>query len=170
MIKKRVQMLTKTSNTIADFLGYKKKTSHKKPSSEAGYSLLEILIVLAIMGLLATLVAPRLFTQLDKSKITAAKSQAKSLRLALDSFKLDTGRYPTAEEGLKVLVTPPSDDNGSWYGPYLDGDMPKDPWGNDFVYQIPERDSADRELSPKVLSLGADNAPGGTGNNADISS
>jgi len=142
----------------------------KFSSKEAGYSLLEILIVLAIMGLLATLVAPRLFTQLDKSKVTAAKAQAKSLRLALDAFRLDTGRYPTTSEGLNVLISAPSGDSENWFGPYLDGEMPKDPWGNDFVYQIPERDSANRELSPKVLSLGADNEPGGTGNDADISS
>jgi len=142
----------------------------KFSSKETGYSLLEILIVLAIMGLLATLVAPRLFTQLDKSKVTAAKAQAKSLRLALDAFRLDTGRYPTTSEGLNVLISAPSGDSENWFGPYLDGEMPKDPWGNDFVYQIPERDSANRELSPKVLSLGADNEPGGTGNDADISS
>lgn len=139
-------------------------------SKEDGYSLLEILIVLAIMGLLATLVAPRLFTQLDKSKVTAAKAQAKSLRLALDAFKLDTGRYPTTTEGLNVLVVAPSESSESWYGPYLDGGLPKDPWGNDFVYQVPKLDNANREMSPKVLSLGADNEIGGTGNNADISS
>lgn len=139
-------------------------------SREEGYSLLEVLIVLAIMGLLATLVAPRLFTQLDKSKITAAKAQAKSLRLALDAYKLDMGRYPTVTEGLEVLIVSPSINSESWFGPYLDGEIPKDPWGNDFVYQVPELDGANRELSPKVLSLGADNEIGGTGNNADISS
>jgi len=88
----------------------------------------------------------------------------------LDAFRLDTGRYPTTSEGLNVLISAPSGDSENWFGPYLDGEMPKDPWGNDFVYQIPERDSANRELSPKVLSLGADNEPGGTGNDADISS
>ncbi|HFB55084.1 MAG TPA: type II secretion system protein GspG [Hellea balneolensis] len=137
---------------------------------EAGYSLLEILIVLAIMAVLATAVAPRLFTQLDKSRITAAKAQAKSIRLALDSFKLDTGRYPTEQEGLKVLMTAPQNDNGSWFGPYMDGDLPKDPWQNDFIYEAPKLDSNGRELSPHVISLGSDNAPGGTGDAADISS
>lgn len=142
----------------------------KTDDNEAGYSLLEILIVLAIMGLLATLVAPRLFTQLDKSKVTAAKAQAKSLRLALDALKLDTGRYPTESEGLSLLITAPSENVESWYGPYLDGEMPKDPWGNNFVYFPPELDSNQRELSPKVVSFGADNEPGGSGNDADISS
>jgi general secretion pathway protein G len=148
-------------------MGIKKK--HKK-NNEAGYSLLEILIVLAIMGLLATLVAPRLFTQLDRSKITAARAQAKSIRLALDSFKLDTGRYPSQQEGLKVLMAAPQNDNGSWFGPYMDGKLPNDPWGNSFVYEQPKLDSNGRELSPHVISLGSDNAPGGTGNAADISS
>jgi len=140
-----------------------------KKSKDEGYSLLEILIVLAIIGLLATLVGPRLFAQLDNSKVTAAKSQAKSMRLALDAYRLDVGRYPTDTQGLTVLVEPPND-NQSWAGPYLDGDLPKDPWGNDFVYQAPALDSKNRQLSPKVISLGADNEPGGSGNDADISS
>ncbi len=142
----------------------------QKTEKLRGISLLEMLIVLAIMGLLATLVAPRLFSQLDKSKITAAKAQAKALRLALDAYKLDTGRYPNEQEGLTVLVTAPASDDGSWYGPYLDGDLPKDPWGNPMVYEVPKLDARGRELSPHVLSYGADNAPGGTGNDADISS
>jgi len=77
------------------------------------------------MGLLATLVAPRLFTQLDKSKITAAKAQAKSLRLALDAYKLDMGRYPTVTEGLEVLIVSPSINSESWFGPYLAGKFQK---------------------------------------------
>ena len=144
---------------------------NKKTKREAGYSLLEILIVLAIMGLLATMVAPRLFSQLDKSKVTAAKAQAKSLRLALDAYKLDTGKYPSTAEGLSVLIKAPQNNDGSWYGPYLDGDaLPTDPWKNAFVYEAPKLDGNGRELSPHVISYGADNAPGGTGNNADISS
>lgn len=147
------------------------KTNKRNRKGEAGYSLLEILIVLAIMGLLATMVAPRLFTQLDKSKVTAAKAQAKSLRLALDAYKLDTGNYPKASEGLSVLVKAPQSNNGTWYGPYLDGDaLPMDPWNHPFVYEAPKLDGNGRELSPHVISLGADNTPGGTGNNADVSS
>ena len=140
-------------------------------NGEAGYSLLEILIVLAIMGLLATMVAPRLFSNLDKSKVTAAKAQAKSLRLALDSYKLDTGSYPTTSEGLIVLINAPSNNTGTWYGPYLEGNiLPLDPWKNEFVYEAPKLDSNGRELSPHVISLGADKTPGGTGLNADVSS
>lgn len=147
------------------------QNKNQKPSRESGYSLLEILIVLAIMGLLATMVAPRLFANLDKSKVTAAKAQAKSLRLALDAYKLDTGSYPNTTQGLSVLMKAPQGNNGQWYGPYLDGDaVPNDPWNHPFVYEAPLLDGNGRELSPHVISLGADNAPGGTGLNADVSS
>lgn len=146
------------------------KKSMKAPSKEAGYSLLEILVVLAIIGTLMTLVAPRLMGNVDKSQVIAAKSQAKTLRLALDNFKLDTGRYPTQAEGLAVLMTPPQNDNGTWFGPYLDGEMPVDPWKNAYIYQPPQADENGRISSPKVISFGADGAPGGTGTNADISS
>lgn len=136
---------------------------------DAGYSLLEILVVLAIIGTLMTLVAPRLMGNVDKSKIVAAKSQARSLRLALDSFKLDTGRYPTDQEGLSALLQPPQNDNGSWFGPYMEvASIPLDPWGNSFVYEAPKATDNGRLSAPKVMSLGADNAPGGDGLNADI--
>lgn len=147
-----------------------KKNVTQKKDREAGYSLLEILVVLAIIGTLMGLVAPRLLGNVDKSKVVAAKAQTKNLRLALDSFKLDTGRYPTSEEGLRVLVNAPANDNGNWYGPYLDGGLPKDPWNNDFVYQAPQQGENGRVISPKVISLGADNAVGGAGLDEDIHS
>jgi len=142
----------------------------KAGDKDAGYSLLEILVVLAIIGTLMTLVAPRLMGQVDKSKKVAAQSQAKTLRLALDSFKLDTGRYPNAQEGLSVLSQPPANDNGTWFGPYLEGDVPMDPWGNLYIYQPPIASENGRMSSPVVISYGADAAPGGSGNNADITS
>lgn len=138
--------------------------------SEAGYSLLEILVVLAIIGTLMTFVGPRLIGQVDKSKQVAAKSQAKTLRLALDSFNLDTGRYPTQQEGLAVLVTPPAGDNGSWFGPYMDGQIPLDPWQKPYIYQPPLIGDNGRSTSPAVISFGADGVTGGSGLNADISS
>ena len=146
-----------------------RKHSNDKPSHEAGYSLLEILVVLAIIATLMTLVAPRLMGNLDKSKKIAAKAQAKTLRLALDSYKLDTGRYPSANEGLAVLVNPPAG-TSNWFGPYLDGELPKDPWDNAFIYEPPQTDENGRTTSPKVISLGADKAVGGVGNDEDISS
>lgn len=140
-----------------------------KKTNEDGYSLLEILVVLAIMAVLASVVAPRLFSQVDRSKITAAKAQTKSLRLALDTFRLDTGRYPTEEEGLGSLVENRSNING-WIGPYLDGNLPKDPWGNDFLYRAPVIGAGSRPLPPQVISLGSDGEVGGDGDAEDISS
>ncbi len=136
----------------------------------AGYSLLEILVVLAIMGTIVTLVAPRLFSQLDRSKVVAAKAQAKTIKLALNSFRIDFGRFPTAEEGLEVLVKMPSDPNlqSRWYGPYLEGDFPADPWGNPFHYELAKTDDRGGQTTPKIVSYGADNAVGGKGLNADI--
>lgn len=140
-----------------------------KKTNEDGYSLLEILVVLAIMAVLASVVAPRLFSQVDKAKITAAKSQVKALRLALDAYRLDSGRYPSAEEGLSLLVTKPSGD-GSWFGPYLDGDLPVDPWEAPYVYVPSRLDQNGSSLAPRVISLGSDGLEGGTGDAADISS
>ncbi len=135
-----------------------------------GFSLLEMLVVLAIMGILATLVAPRLFNQVDRSKITAAKAQARSIKTSLDAMRLDLGRYPTAEEGLALLVSPPADPTlrGSWLGPYLDGDLPNDPWGQPYRYEPPRRDDAGFALKPRVFTYGADDEEGGVGLDADI--
>ena len=108
----------------------------KRKSNEAGYSLLEILVVLAIIGTLITLVAPRLLGNVDKSKVIAAQAQVRNLRLALDSFNLDMGRYPTKSEGLLVLVNEPNDNGDNWFGPYLEGGVPSDPWQNDFIYAV----------------------------------
>ncbi len=137
---------------------------------QSGYSLLEILVVLAIIGVLATLVGPRLFNQVDRSKVTAAKAQARSLKTSLSALRLDLGRYPTREEGLSILVTPPSDPgSGSlWGGPYIDGELPNDPWGNPYLYVEPSQDAAGFDLQPKIISYGADNEPGGAGLNQDI--
>lgn len=147
------------------------KHTPAKKDKRAGYSLLEILVVLAIMGTIVTLVAPRLFTQLDRSKVVAAKAQAKTIKLALNSFRIDFGRFPTAEEGLEVLTKMPSDPNlqSQWYGPYLDGDFPLDPWKNPYHYDLPKPDARGGQTSPKVVSYGADNTIGGKGLNADIS-
>ena len=138
-------------------------------TGEEGYSLLEILVVLAIIGTLMGLVAPRLLGNVDKSKVIAAKAQARSISLQLQGFKLDMGRFPTEAEGLQVLVESPADDTGNWLGPYFEENIvPKDPWGFDFVYVPAETGINGNQLKPKVTSLGADNAPGGSGPNKDI--
>jgi len=139
-------------------------TRSKNPADRvAGYSLLEILIVLAIIGMIVALVGPRLFAQLDKSKITAARVQMKSLKSAVMTMRLDIDRFPTSEEGLKLLEKAPAEVEG-WGGPYLDGTLPKDPWGRDYLYTPP----ATSNDSPTLSTLGADGKPGGEGNNADI--
>ncbi|MEM6536642.1 MAG: type II secretion system major pseudopilin GspG [Pseudomonadota bacterium] len=136
----------------------------------SGFSLIELLVVLAIMGLLASLVGPRLFTQVDRSKMRTAQAQARSIRTSLDALRLDIGRYPSNDEGLSLLVEPPQDQNRAlnWFGPYLDGEVPLDPWGNPFNYAQPETDARGIKTSPKVISFGADGEPGGAGVNQDI--
>jgi len=101
-----------------------------------GFTLLEMLIVLVIIGLLAGLVGPRLLERLDASKVTTAEVQVKNLRTALDTLRLDIGRYPTTEEGLNLLVNPPTDPElkARWRGPYLEDTLPKDPWGHSYNY------------------------------------
>jgi len=135
-----------------------------------GFSLLEMLVVLAIMGLLAALVAPRLFNQVDKSKLTVAETQARSLMTALETLRLDIGRYPTSEEGLSLLVSRPQDAVAArqWMGPYMDEGVPVDPWGNPYAYAPAGIDESGFQQKPFVYSLGADNAPGGAGMNKDI--
>jgi general secretion pathway protein G len=134
------------------------------PRAKRGYSLLEILIVLSIIALIAALVGPRLFAQLDKSKVTAAKVQMKSLKSALETKKHDIGRFPTQQEGLVLLSQAPGDGVSNWSGPYLSGQLPKDPWGRDYIY-LP---AAAENQEPKISTLGADGKPGGTGNDGDL--
>ncbi len=130
---------------------------------ERGYSLLEVLIVLTIIALVAALVGPRLIAQLDRSKVTAARVQVRSLASSLETMRIDIGRYPTAQEGLALLVNAPANDE-SWAGPYLDAPAPEDPWGGAYVYSPPREDFA----RPRIASLGADGKEGGTGLAADI--
>jgi general secretion pathway protein G len=133
-------------------------------ATKAGYSLLEILIVLAIIALIAALVGPQLFAQLDKAKVTTARVQVRSLETALQTMELDIGRYPTPSEGLTLLVKGDRGQVAGWNGPYLSGGLPNDPWGHPYVYDPP----VDAAHAPRVHSLGSDGKPGGDGNAADI--
>ena len=128
----------------------------------AGFTLLELLVVMVIIGLLAGFVAPRYFAQVGKSQVKVARAQIDALDKALDELRLDLGRYPTSEEGLAILVVPPSNEP-SWGGPYLKKGVPMDPWGRPYLYQQPGA-HGDFDL----LSLGKDGRPGGTGEDADI--
>src|ERR1700730_3256012 len=127
--------------------------------SQHGFSLLELLVVLAIIGLLGALIGPRLFERLEGSKVVAAQTQVRMLKTALDTMRLDIGRYPTAEEGLTMLVQAPTDAQlrSRWHGPYLEGEVPLDPWGNPYQYS-----PLGRELNALTLySYGPTGRPGG---------
>ncbi len=129
----------------------------------AGFTLLELLVVVAIIGLLAAYVGPRYVSQLGKSEVTAARTQIEALARALESYRLDNGNYPPAETGLNALRNRPNN-QPRWTGPYLQKDVPVDPWGNPYFYRLASTAGRDFEL----LSYGHDGRPGGTGENADI--
>ena len=135
-----------------------------KRVGDEGYSLLEILVALAIIGALTALIAPRLIGQVDRSKTVTARAQVKMLKTSIETMRIDIGRYPTAEEGLSLLVEPTASDP-LWSGPYLDGELPLDPWGRPYLYAIATVDS--RPI-PRIYTLGADGEPGGEGLDEDI--
>ncbi len=130
-----------------------------------GFTLLELLVVIVIIGLLAAYVGPKYFSQLGKSEVTVAKAQIDAFDKSLDTYRLDVGRYPSTEEGLNALMVAPPSAGAKWNGPYLKKGVPQDPWGRVYQYRAPGS-KADYE----ILSLGKDGQPGGTGDNADISS
>ena len=132
----------------------------------AGFTLLEMLVVLVIIGLIASLVGPRLFSRVDSSKVQVAETQTRLLRGAIETFRLEVGRLPTVEEGLSVLYTAPADARAQarWKGPYLDERVPADPWGNPYQYKIPGSEG----LPFAIYSFGADGKAGGEGNDADV--
>jgi general secretion pathway protein G len=132
---------------------------HRK---EQGFTLLELLVVIVIIGLLAGYVAPRYFSQVGRSEIQVAKAQIESLEKALDQYRLDTRRYPSTEEGLQALVSKPESAAG-WSGPYLKKAVPVDPWGRPYAYHTPGQKG-----EYEVFTYGRDGKPGGTGDDADI--
>jgi general secretion pathway protein G len=129
---------------------------------ERGFTFFEILVVITIIGLLAALVGPKLWGKISKGKQVAAKGQIELFGTALDAFRLDIGRYPTSEEGLKALREKPSGAD-NWTGPYLPKEIPLDPWKSQFIYKCPG-DHGDYDL----ISYGADKVEGGEGENEDV--
>lgn len=127
-----------------------------------GFTLLELLVVMVIIGLLAGYVGPRFFSQIGKSEVKTAQAQIDAFGKALDQYRLDVGRYPSTEQGLQALIVAPGGE-GRWAGPYLQKAVPADPWGQPYQYRQPgEHGEYD------LLSWGADGKPGGEGTAADI--
>ncbi|MFC0117834.1 type II secretion system major pseudopilin GspG [Pseudoalteromonas xiamenensis] len=133
------------------------KVSLRK-NKNAGFTMMELLIVIVILGLLASLVAPKFFGQLGKAERGTAVSQMSALETALDTYRLDVGQYPQTLDELRKSSHP------RWDGPYLPKDVPLDPWGNQYVYKVP----GDNGNPYTLMSYGADGKPGGVENNEDI--
>jgi general secretion pathway protein G len=138
------------------------KLHPNRPSQ--GFTLLELLVVMVIIGLLVGYVAPMYFKQVGKSEVKVARAQIESFGKALDQYRLDSGHYPTTEQGLQSLITKPADE-ARWDGPYLKKGLPMDPWGTAYIYKRPGTKG-----EYDIISLGKDSAPGGTGEDADIGS
>jgi len=140
--------------------------SYRLPAERAGairgFTLLELLVVMVIIGLLAGYVGPKYFSQIGKSEVKIARAQIDALEKALDQYRLDTGHYPRMEQGLNALVVPPGDEP-KWQGPYLKKAVPPDPWGRPYLYRIPgEHGEFD------LYSYGRDGQPGGRAEDADL--
>lgn len=141
-------------------------TRHRRQYSAKGFTLLEMLVVMVIIGLLAGLVGPRIFGKVDTSKVQTAQTQIKMLESAVNIMRLDVGQIPPQDQGLQWLTTAPSDPSiaSLWKGPYIEGTIPVDPWNNPYQYKVPGPNGKPFA----VYSLGADGKPGGEGLNADI--
>lgn len=150
---------------MARIADWKLSRSRSKRDGEGGFTLIEMLVVIAIIGLIMALIGPRVLNYLTESKMKAAKIQIQSFGSALDLYYLDTGQYPTTAQGLGSLVQRPGDVRG-WNGPYLKGgQVPRDPWGEAYAYRAPGQHGA-----YDIMSFGSDRQAGGTDSAADITS
>ncbi len=135
----------------------------KRTRRQAGVTLIEMLVVVVIIGLFAALVAPRMLSKASAARVTAARAQITNFMTALGAYKLDTGTFPTTEQGLQALRQAPQGVN-QWNGPYLPAEIPMDPWSRPYLYKYP----GEHGDEPDVVSLGQDGQPGGNGLDADI--
>ncbi len=140
--------------------------AHKMTRARRGFTLIEVLVVIVVIAILATFVAPSIFRNVGDARVSTAKTQIESFGTALDAYRLDNGAYPTSAQGLGALWQRPSiDPPNNWRAPYLRKPVPQDPWGHDYVYVAPGRINP---ASYDLLSYGADGVAGGTGDAADI--
>ena len=135
----------------------------KRRRSNAGVTLIEMMVVVIIIALFATLVAPNMFKNVDKANAVAARAQINNFEQALMQYKMSTGTFPTSEQGLEAVHSRPANVN-QWEGPYIRKDIPLDPWKHPYVYKFP----GEHGDEPDIISYGADGAAGGEGVNADI--
>lgn len=137
--------------------------SRRNRNVASGFTLLELLVVMVIIGMLAAFVAPRYFAQVGKSQAKSAKAQITALEQALEQYRLDVGTFPTTQDGLAALNVAPTGTNTGWYGPYLKKAVPPDPWGRPYLYANPGQHG---EID--LYSLGRDGREGGTGDDGDV--
>ena len=140
----------------------------KRNHMKAGFTLIEIMVVLVILGLLASLLGPNILGRVDDARITKAKNDIQAIETALKMYKLDTGVYPTTEQGLNALIEKPETEpipTGWKTGGYIEATSIKDPWNNDYIYRSP---GEDEERDYEIISLGADGKEGGEDNDADL--
>lgn len=149
----------RSRNTNQNFIPFMNR--HFPRQRRLGFTLLELLVVMVIIGLLASYVGPKYFSQIGKSQVSVAKTQMAAFEKALDAYRLDVGSYPTTEEGLGALVRPST--SKKWNGPYLKGEIPQDPWDHPYQYTASGPNSDYR-----IKSLGKDGQPGGSNDDADL--
>ena len=138
-------------------------SENRRKRLEAGVTLIEMLVVVTIIALFAALVAPKMLRKADTARITAARAQINAFMTAIGAYKLDTGLFPTTEEGLQALRVRPPNAN-QWQGPYLPQEIPVDPWGRPYLYKYP----GEHGDEPDIISYGADGQAGGEGINTDV--
>jgi len=158
-------MMNKLTNSPCAF---KAPPQRNMKLAQQGFTLLELLVVIVIIGMLASYVGPKYFAQIGRSEVTVAKAQLEGLSKAVDTFRIDVGRYPGADEGLRVLMVKPENASG-WNGPYLKKEVPLDPWGHPYVYKLGGSAAANGVIPDyQIISLGKDGQPGGGGDDADL--